>query len=205
VRCPISNFVYPINPSSSGPIQFVLDGNNETVTQDTTVPSNSIPLPVTVLDSAGVQVDLATEAKQDAQIVEAQSTNTKLDTLIATDFATETTLDALNTKVVAVDTGAVVVASSALPTGASTLAEQQAQTALLTSIDADTSAINSSISAINNKLAASFFTLPYDKLEVTIKTADGPTRIVSSLAAVTVQTLDIVYDIDGDFESAEVS
>lgn len=41
-----------------------------------------------------------------------------------TGFATETTLAALNTKVTAVDTGAVVVSSSALPTGASTAALQ---------------------------------------------------------------------------------
>lgn len=38
--------------------------------------------------------------------------------------ATETTLAALNTKVTAVDTGAVVVSSSALPTGAATAANQ---------------------------------------------------------------------------------
>lgn len=41
-------------------------------------------------------------------------------TLIAKDFATQTTLAALNTKVTAVNTGAVTVSSSALPTGAAT-------------------------------------------------------------------------------------
>ena len=41
-------------------------------------------------------------------------------TLAAKDFATQTTLAALNTKVTAVDTGSVTVASSALPTGAAT-------------------------------------------------------------------------------------
>lgn len=44
--------------------------------------------------------------------------------LEAKDFATETTLAALDAKVVAVNTGAVVVSSSALPTGASTEAKQ---------------------------------------------------------------------------------
>lgn len=43
-----------------------------------------------------------------------------------TGFATETTLAALNTKVTAVDTGAVVVSSSALPSGAATAAKQPA-------------------------------------------------------------------------------
>lgn len=42
-----------------------------------------------------------------------------------TDYATETTLSALNTKVTACNTGAVVVSSSALPTGAATAANQQ--------------------------------------------------------------------------------
>lgn len=41
-------------------------------------------------------------------------------TLIAKDYATQTTLAALNTKVTAVNTGAVTVSSSALPTGAAT-------------------------------------------------------------------------------------
>jgi hypothetical protein len=40
----------------------------------------------------------ATEAKQDDAITEATSTNTKLDTIIAKDFATETTLAAINGK-----------------------------------------------------------------------------------------------------------
>jgi hypothetical protein len=48
-----------------------------------------------------------------------------------TGFATETTLSALNTKVTAVNTGAVVVSSSALPSGASTSAKQDTQTTLL--------------------------------------------------------------------------
>jgi hypothetical protein len=62
--------------------------------------------------------------------------------------------------------------------------------------------------SINEKLAASFFTLPYDTLQVTSKTADGPTQIVSKtggLAGTIVQTLNIVYDVDGDFQSGVVS
>jgi hypothetical protein len=61
---------------------------------------------------------------------------------------------------------------------------------------------------INEKLAAAFFTLPYDTLQVVTKTADGPTQIRSRLGGLTgtiVQTLNIVYDIDGDFQSGVVS
>jgi hypothetical protein len=61
--------------------------------------------------------------------------------------ATETTLAALNTKVTAVNTGAVVVSSSALPSGASTAAKQ------------DTG--NTSLSSIDTKLATAV-TLDYD-------------------------------------------
>jgi hypothetical protein len=54
----------------------------------------------------------------------ALETGGNLATIAGKDFATQTTLAALNTKVTAVDTGAVVVSSSALPTGASTSALQ---------------------------------------------------------------------------------
>lgn len=47
--------------TSSGPVQFVLDGVDTEVEQDTVVPANSIPLPVIQLDAAGLPVDYATE------------------------------------------------------------------------------------------------------------------------------------------------
>jgi hypothetical protein len=97
----MSVFIYPpIQTSvSSAPIEYVLDGVNTQVSQDTGTPANSTGLPVVVLNPAGGLTDFATEAKQDTQITEAQATNTKLDTLNATDFATETTLAALEAKV----------------------------------------------------------------------------------------------------------
>lgn len=49
-----------------------------------------------------------------------------LATIAGKDFATQTTLAALNAKVTACNTGAVVVSSSALPSGASTAAKQPA-------------------------------------------------------------------------------
>lgn len=141
----------------------------------------------TVTELQTLNSNVAKEAKQDTQITEAQSTNAKLDTLNATDFATEAKQDSQITELQSINS------------------ELDAQTALLTTIDADTSAISASISAINNKLAASFFTLPYDQIQVTAKTADGPTTILSKLATVTQQTLTITYDVDGDFENAVVS
>jgi len=112
VRCTISNFSWPVNPSTSGPVQFILDGNTEVVTQDTVTPANSIPLPVTVLDASGVPTDVARESKQDVQIVEAVSTNTKLDTLNATDFATEAKQDAQSALLVSIDSNIAALESS---------------------------------------------------------------------------------------------
>ena len=209
----MANFVYPINPSSSGPVQFVKDGVVETVNQDTTVPANSIPLPVTVLDASGIPTDVARESKQDVQIVEAISTNTKLETVIAEqldqtaelvdinseldsiaaiDFATETTLDALNTKVVAVDTGAVVVASSALPTGASTLAEQQTQ--------------STALAALNTRMAGSLAPVAHDEIEQTyVGATTDLNTVIYKLGGVTVRTLTFSYDGQGRLDGVVAS
>ena len=189
----MSAFNWPINPTTSGPVQYIKDGNVETVNQDTTTPSNSTPLPVINLDSSGVEVDYATEAKQDVQILELQdieadlesidanittsnstlsSIDTSLNNIEAFDFATETTLGAIDTKVAAIETDVDLIAT-------------------------DISNIDAEISAINQKLAASFFTLPYDALTVQTKTADGPTLIVSRIGGVSgtiVQSSEIKYD-----------
>jgi hypothetical protein len=94
------NLNWPINPSSSGPVQFILDGDVETVSQDTSLPSASMPLPVVNLDANGNVYDLATEAKQDVQITELQDieaqlvlANTSLDAIEGTDFATSAKQD----------------------------------------------------------------------------------------------------------------
>jgi len=50
---------------SPSPIQFVLDGVNTEVEEDTVTPANSNPLPTKVLNGSGVEVDFATSAKQD--------------------------------------------------------------------------------------------------------------------------------------------
>ena len=54
--------------ASPGPSQFVLDAVDVEVKEDTGTPANSRPFPIKALDGSGVEVDFATEAKQDAQI-----------------------------------------------------------------------------------------------------------------------------------------
>lgn len=98
------------------PISFVLDGNETEVEEDTGTPGNSTPLPVKVLDSSGLEADFATEAKQDTQITHLDAIETAVESIAAEDFATETTLAALNAKVTAVNTDAVTI-SAALPAG----------------------------------------------------------------------------------------
>lgn len=79
------------------------------------------------VDSDGATVvtssTLATESTVSTLALESGG---NLATIAGKDFATQTTLAALNTKVTAVNTGAVVVSSSALPTGAATSAKQPA-------------------------------------------------------------------------------
>lgn len=53
--------------ATAGPIQFVLDGTDTEVEQDTGTPGNSIPLPTTVLDTNGVPQDVATLGEQQTQ------------------------------------------------------------------------------------------------------------------------------------------
>jgi hypothetical protein len=101
-------------------------------------------------------------------LAEQQTQTGHLASIAAEDFATETTLAALNAKVTAVNTGAVTistalpagnnnigdvdVASCALPTGASTLAEQQTQTTHLSDIKTSVQLIDNVISGGNTIL-----------------------------------------------------
>ncbi len=69
--------------------------------------------------------------------------------------ATEVTLSALNTKVTAVNTGAVVVSSSALPSGAATSAKQDDQTTALQLIDDIINTLGAAITAKGALIAGS--------------------------------------------------
>lgn len=127
----MANFNWPSLTTQTAPIEFELDGNPTTVSEDTGTPANSVPLPVKNLDASGLPVDFATEAKQDTMISELQSANVALlsvetelqdinseldaqttqlnaiagdlNTLSGVDFATETTLDAVKTAVESLD------------------------------------------------------------------------------------------------------
>lgn len=90
------------------------------------VAEGTLPVSGTVTANAGTNLNTSALALESGG---------NLATIAAKDFATQTTLAALNAKVTAVNTGAVVVSSSALPTGAATLAEQQTQTASLSVLD----------------------------------------------------------------------
>lgn len=51
------NFNWPATISSSGPIQFNLNGVTTVVSEDTGTPANSRPLPVTILSGGGANLD----------------------------------------------------------------------------------------------------------------------------------------------------
>lgn len=116
---------------SAAPIQFVLDGTDTEVSKDTVTPADSRPLPVEILDAGGNPIDPATEgtlqnlsniaanlATQDALLdVVANTAN-----IASKDFATQTTLAALNAKVTAVNTGAVTI-SAPLPAGTNNIGD----------------------------------------------------------------------------------
>lgn len=144
--------IYPpagSSSGSSGPIEFILDGAPQEVTEDTNTPANNIPLPVQLQDDQGnintvtiagtvpLPTGSATAANQVLEIAALDSIDGKtvvvdtdnvtvVSSVLPTGAATESTLSTLNGKVTACDTGAVVVASSALPTGASIEAKQPA-------------------------------------------------------------------------------
>lgn len=99
-------YIYPPVSLSitSGPTSFVKDGATVTVNEDTITPANSRPLPIKVLNSAGVQVDPATEAKQDVGNTSLSSIDGKMTTLNAKDFSTSAKQDTGNASLSSIDT-----------------------------------------------------------------------------------------------------
>jgi hypothetical protein len=100
---------------TQGPLTFVLDSVTTEVEQDTATPANSRPLPVINFDGSGVEIDYATETTLSA-------INTKTPALVSgavpvTDAAAESSLASIDGKIVTVDTSQVTI-SSALPSGA---------------------------------------------------------------------------------------
>lgn len=113
-----------------------------------------------------------------------------LATLVAKDFATQTTLAALNAKVTAVNTGAVVVSSSALPTGAATDARQDTGNTSLATIAAKDFATQTTLAALNTKVTV----------------VDTGNVTVVAMPTVTVQATNLdVRDLSSATDSAEVA
>lgn len=104
----MSSYNWPVITASvattPAPIQFVLDGVDTDVEEVSGTPANSRPLPTKVLDSAGAEVDFATEAKQDTQITALNAANASLDAIEAIDFATEAKQDTIITALGAANT-----------------------------------------------------------------------------------------------------
>lgn len=168
---------------------------------------------------------LATEPKQDIIITELQDVNAELDLQTVelvtanTELVNQTTeLQNINTEL-GTQTTELQSIDAELVLQTSELeninAELNLHTTELQDINTELGVqttelqqIEAELALVKNKLAAALFTLPYDTLQVVSKTADGPTQIVSKtggLAGTVVQTLNIIYDVDGDFESAVVS
>ncbi len=148
----MSNFNWPVINSSSGPIQYLLDGNVETVSQDTTVPANSTPLPVINLDANGVPEDFATEAKQDVQITELQSINTELDAQTAELIDINAELDAQTTLISGLATEATL--ADVLADTTAIAAVDFATETTLQSVDAELVTLNAVDFATQTTLAA---------------------------------------------------
>lgn len=131
-------FVFPpVSLSiSSAPLEFIKNGSSQQVIEDTGTPSNNAPLPVKLTGATGdinitagdlnVQLSdqgatpdvtrigdgtnqLGMNADNEA-LVHDQDTHDKLDTLNSTDFATETTLSAVDTKIGTSNTSLATIA-----------------------------------------------------------------------------------------------
>jgi hypothetical protein len=139
------------------------------------------------VDDLPLPAGAATEAKQDDQIAEAQTANSHLADISSDTAAISGQLPASLGQAPMADSLAVAIASDQstlpvsaaslpLPSGAATLAEQQAQTALLTTIDADTGAIATSTASIDTKTPA----LVSGRVPVDVQTSVLPTGAATS-------------------------
>lgn len=111
----IINASLPVSVAAA-PLAFRLDGVETDVNEDTGTPADSTPLPVKLLTDSGTPVDFATEATLQDVLDQVTDAAADLSTIAAEDFATQTTLAALNAKVTAADTDDVTI-TGALPAG----------------------------------------------------------------------------------------
>lgn len=161
--------------SVSGPIKIRKDGSEVEVNKDTVTASNTIPMPVEIVAASGTPINitagdihvqlshtganpdstqigdgtnlLGITASNEAKVLDA-TTHTKLDTLNAKDFATQTTLAALLTelqlKADLTETQPVSAASLPLPTGAATEATLSSLNGKVTAVDTGNVTVSSS-------------------------------------------------------------
>lgn len=141
---------------NQGPIQFVLDNVDTEVEEDTVVPANSIPLPVKVLNAAGLIPDFATEttlAALNAKVVTVDTDDvTVTSSVLPTGAATEATLSTLNGKVIKADTDDVTITSSVLPTGAATEVTLALLNGKVVNVDTDDVTISQPLPAGTNNI-----------------------------------------------------
>jgi predicted nucleic acid-binding Zn-ribbon protein len=173
----MATFQWPPITVSSTPIKYKQNNVDTFVSRDTVTPSNSKPLPVTVLDaSSGAAADLATQttlaalnakdfateatlaalnSKDFATQTTLAAANATLTSLNGKDFATETTLASLNSKDFATETTLSSINSKDFATE-TTLA---AANATLTSLNGKDFATETTLAALNSKDFATETTL----------------------------------------------
>lgn len=189
---------YPKDAQTSQPIKFDLDGVITDVHQDTGVPANSTPLPVSVVDGSGVIVGFATEvtlANLDSKVTAVDTDNvTVVSSVLPTGAATEATLSSIDTKLTApisVDgpltdaelrASAVPVsaASLPLPTGAATEAKQDTGNTSLSSIDGKVPA-NLTVTATRLLVDPSGVTSPVSVASLPLPTGAATEATLSSI------------------------
>lgn len=151
----IYNWPEQVVTLSPSPIQYDLNGVPTVVNKDTVTPANSTPLPVEVL-SGGTPINLST-------------------------LAQETTLSALNTKVVTTANGIKVdVQASALPTGAATSVNQTNGTQKTQIVDGSGNVIASTGNALNVALSGGATITTINGVVSTVNSSTTPLAIGAS-------------------------
>lgn len=134
----MANFIWPLTPINQGPIKYSSDGVPTDVSVDTVTPANSTPLPVRQLNADGT-------------IFDASVSEGYLQTLAAFDFATETTLSSIDTKV-ATETTLQTLATEAT---VSTLATEATVSTLATEATVSTLATEATVSTLGTEATLS--------------------------------------------------
>jgi len=173
---------------TSGPVQFVRNGSNVQVTEDTVTPANNLPLPVKLTSVTGdinitagdLNVQLSDQgANPDATRIgdgtNRWAFNGSSEGLVK-DTTTNTELSTLNGKVTNCDTDNVTVVSSVLPTGAAT-------ETTLSSINTKTPSLGQALMAASQPvaIASDQSTLPISAIALPLPTGAATEASLNSL------------------------